>query len=100
MRVSTHILEDTISGSAKVIEDMPTDHLDRCLKGIRALAARHTKIPLAIFSHAVVNRLKPTKAVDHIYETTLELIQYVSIKMIKVDLRYIAYTGDMHKCVL
>ncbi len=66
MRVPMHILEETISQSAKVVKDMTTDDLDRCLKGIRAIAARCTKIPLAIFSHAVVNRLKPTKTVDHI----------------------------------
>jgi hypothetical protein len=79
---------------------MKTDQLNRCLNGIRLIAARYTKIPLSIFSHAVVNRLKHTKSVHHIYETTLELIQYVSIKLVQVDPRYIAYTGDMHKCVL
>ncbi len=74
--------------------------LDRCLKGIRQIALRNLKIPLAIFSHAVVNCLKSAKGFNHIYETTLELIQYVSIKLVHVDLQYIANTGDKHQCVL
>jgi len=65
------------------------------------MVAVFTSIPLSIFSHAVVRRIKLSKGPSRkIHETTMELIQYITVQLHKPNDSYSAMTGDRHQCVL
>ena len=50
-----------------------------CSTNVRELASGLTRIPLAVITHAIVNRAARLKGDKAFYETTLELLQHVSI---------------------
>ena len=64
------------------------------------LAAGLTRIPLAVITHVIVNRVARLKGDRAFYETTLELLQYVSVAMVKPASYHKAFVGDCHSCVL
>ena len=71
-----------------------------CAENIRDLACGLTRIPVSVVTHAIVNRILPMKAEKALYETTLELLQHVSIAMVKPAPYYECFVGDCHFCVL
>ena len=69
---------------------------------IREVATRMTRIPMAVLTHSTVLRL-----VTHggqlgrtYYETTLELLQYVSVALTEVQPLHDSFAGDCNTCVL
>ena len=64
------------------------------------LAAGLTRIPLAVITHVIVNRVARLKGDRAFYETTLELLQYVSVAMVQPASYHKAFVGDCHSCVL
>jgi len=69
------------------------------------LALDTVRIPLSMFSHAIVKRLALRKNntganQSCFFETTLELIQYVSMAMIECIPEHQKYVGDCHVCQL
>lgn len=76
--------------------------IDMCAQTVRRLATKMTRIPLAVLTHTTVLRL-----VTHggqggktLYETTLELLQYVSIALKEVQPICDSFAGDCNTCVL
>ena len=66
---------------ATVATGMPSD-VNLCAKYLRALATTLTQVPLAVITHALVNRMRETKRNDKVmHETTLEFVQYISISL-------------------
>ena len=70
------------------------------------IVARATQIPLNLFTHGIAMRLKarnkkPTKDTSNVtFETTLELIQDISVVIQKASPVHTHYIGDCHKCCL
>ncbi len=70
------------------------------------VAARASQIPLCAFTHGIVMRLKARgkKFADDttnvMFETTLELIQNISVTIRKACPEYTQYVGDGHECRL
>ena len=71
-----------------------------CSQNVRELAAGLTRIPLAVITHVIVNRVAGLKGDKAFYETTLELLQHVSIAMAKPVSYHEMFVGDCHSCVL
>jgi len=60
-----------------------------------------TCIPFSVVTHAIISRFKSGKSNNKVvHETTLELVQYVSIALINVSPNHKSYIGDQHTCVL
>jgi hypothetical protein len=58
--------------------------LNKCFNGAMELVKRFTRISLSIFPHAIVSRFKSGKGPSKlIHETTLELLQFVSVALIE-----------------
>ena len=70
------------------------------------LAIVGTMIPLSLFTHAIINRFKlrnkkaTIQNMPVFYETTLELIQHVSISLQRVSPYHNNFVGDSHSCTL
>jgi hypothetical protein len=79
---------------------MPSD-VNLCAKYLRALATTLTRVPLAVITHALVNRMRETKRNDKVmHETTLELVQYISISLETAVPHHNVFVGDCHSCSL
>ena len=70
------------------------------------LAMKGVNIPLSILTHAIVTRFKMRNkktSIQHapdFYETTMELIQHVVVKLKRVSPYHNKYVGDSHRCIL
>jgi hypothetical protein len=71
-----------------------------CSETVRELASGLTRIPLAAITYVIVNRVARLKGDKAFYETTLEILQHVSIAMVKVASYHELFIGDCHSCVL
>ena len=80
---------------------MPSD-ANLCAKYLRAVATSLTRVPLAVITHALVNRMRETKKRNDkvMHETTLELVQYVSISLEVATPNHKVFVGDCHSCIL
>jgi hypothetical protein len=79
---------------------MPSD-VNLCAKYLRALATSLTRVPLAVITHALVDRMRETKRNDKVmHETTLELVQYISISLEFAVPHHTVFVGDCHSCTL
>ena len=76
--------------------------IESCAQTIRQLATRMTRIPLAVLTHTTVLRLVTLGGQGDrtLYETTLELLQYVSIALKEVQPICDSFAGDCNTCVL
>ena len=70
------------------------------------IAAHATQIPLNVLTHGIAMRLKArNKKISEdtsnvIFETTLELIQDISVIIQKASSVHTQYVGDFHQCRL
>ena len=97
MRFPASVLEHVISGTAK----FNRADLNKCVNGAMELVKRFTRISLSIFTHAIVSRFKSGKGPSKlIHETTLELLQFVSVALIQTVPYHEWYIGDKHQCQL
>ena len=70
------------------------------------IAAHATQIPLNVLTHGIVMRLKArnkktTEDTSNVmFETTLELIQDISVILCKASPFHTQYFGDCHQCRL
>ena len=76
--------------------------IELCAQTICQLATRMTRIPLAVLTHTTVLRLVTLGGQGDrtLYETTLELLQYVSIALKEVQPICDSFAGDCNTCVL
>jgi hypothetical protein len=76
--------------------------VEKCAKAVRNLAAGLTRIPLAVITHAIVNchKKRDVQQQMFMYETTMELLQYVSVSMVSAKPYHNIYVGDCHTCTL
>lgn len=88
-------ISSAIQGSDGIHHDVAL-----CSKLMRKLASGLTRIPLAVITHVLVNRVASLKGVKAFYETTLELLQHVSIAMVTAASHHEIFVGDCHSCVL
>ena len=79
-----------------------TSDVNQCAKYVRAIATSLTRVPLAVITHALVNRMRETKKRNDkvMHETTLELVQYVSISLETATPNHKVFVGDCHSCIL
>jgi hypothetical protein len=71
-----------------------------CSQHVHEVAAGLTRIPLAVITHVIMNRVARLKGDKAFYEMTLELLQHVSIALVKPASYHKAFVGDCHSCVL
>ena len=70
------------------------------------LGMKAVYIPLSTITHAIVNRFKVRNKKTSIqnapifYETTMELIQYVSVTLRRVSPYHNRFVGNSHRCTL
>ena len=101
VRFQTDVIHERLSTIASV--DGIADDIELCAQTVRNLATEMTRIPLAAITHATVARMYGVNGSGpkkHVYETTLELLQYVSVAMVTVEPYFHAFVGDCHQCVL
>jgi hypothetical protein len=91
MRFPASVLEHVISGTTK----FNGADLNKCVNGAMELVKRFTRISLSIFTHAIVSRFKSGKGPSKlIHETTLELLQFVSVALIQMVPYHEWYIGE------
>ena len=101
VRFETNVIHERISMIAS--GNGIADNIELCAQTVRNLATEMTRIPLAAITHATMARMYSVKGSGpkkHVYETTLELLQYVSVAMVSVEAYFHAFVGDCHTCVL
>ena len=97
MKFNQKLIDEKVS----LINQVARHDKDQCFVEIMKVAVELTHIPFAVFTHAIINRLKSGKTQHKvIHETTLELIQYVSIALVNVAPYHKSYIGDCHLCSL
>ena len=70
------------------------------------LGMKAVYIPLSIFTHVIINQFKVQNKKTSIqnapifYETTMELIQYVSVTLCRVSPYHNRFVGNSHRCTL
>ena len=70
------------------------------------VAMKAVWVPLSIFTHAIVNRFKMRNKKTSIqnlpifHETTMELIQFVTVNLTRVSPYHDRFVGDSHRCTL
>jgi len=91
------VLDEKISS---IFQDTSLD-IDLCHKKTLDMAVQLTRIPFSAITHAVINRLKVGKSNNKfVHETTLELVQHISIALVNVSPNHKLYMGDCHTCIL
>jgi len=99
-----HWINDPIEYLLKHAEAIA--NMDVLFKFAIDVAARATQIPLRALTHGIAMRLKAKskKAADDtsnvMFETTLELIQNISVMIRKASPVHTQYVGDCHECRL
>mgnify|MGYP006970041881 CR=1 FL=1 len=77
------------------------DNIGECAEAAPNLAAELTRIPLAVITHSILNRHKQSgQQAMTVYETTMELLQYVSVVMLSGTPYHKIFVGDCHTCAL
>ena len=99
--ISTRYTNKFITHQLSVMATGMPDEVNLCAKYLQALATSLTRVPLAVITHALVNRMRYMKSKDNsIYETTLELVQYVSVSLESASANHKVFVGDCHSCTL
>ena len=99
-----HWINDPIEYLLKNAEDIENIHVP--FQFAIDVAARATQIPLKALTHGIAMRLKArskktAEDTSHVmFETTLELIQNISVMIRKASPVHTQYVGDCHQCRL
>jgi hypothetical protein len=101
-----HWINDPIESFLKNAKKQDIENINVKFKFAINVAARATQIPLRALTHGIAMRLKARskKTADDtsnvMFETTLELIQEISVTIQKASPVHTQYVGDCHECRL
>jgi hypothetical protein len=99
VRFEERLIHDAVIASLQSSNRIDQD-VGICSGTVHSTAAGLAWIPIAVVTHAIVQRLALTKGTKAFYKKKLELLQYVSIAMVTVVPYHKAFVGDNNTCIL
>ncbi len=99
-------INDPIKSFLKTVKKHDIENINVIFQFAINVAAHATQIPLRALTHGIAMRLKAkskktAEDTSHVmFETTLELIQNISVTIQKASPEYTQYVGDCNECCL